>query len=244
MKQIIALGGGGFSMEPENPLLDNYILQSAKTKKPKICFLPTASGDSQNYIERFYKCFDKKECEPKHLSLFKIPTTDLEDYILTSDIVYVGGGSTTNMLLIWKHWGVDNYLKKAYQNETILTGLSAGSICWFEEGVSEVIDNLEIPSLKRHAIVKGLGFLSSSHCPHFDGEEYRKPIYEKWILKNEIKSGYGVDDGVGLHFDDGKFKRAISSRPNGRCYFLSKGKSNDLLSTEIIPNYLGHIRKK
>jgi len=239
MKQIIALGGGGFAMEPDNPLLDKYILASAHNDKPNICFLATASGDNPGYIDRFYKCFDKLKCDPKHLSLFKIPTTDLEDFILTSDIIYVGGGSTTNMLLIWKHWRIDKYLTKAYENGTLLTGLSAGSICWFEEGVSEIIENPEIPPVNRHAKIKALGLLKGSHCPHFDGEAYRAPIYKKWIIENKIQSGYAVDDGVGIHFVDGKFQKAVSSRPNAKAYYLSKTASNQLGSEVINPIYLG-----
>lgn len=98
MKQIIALGGGGFSMEPDNPLIDLYILKQSKKTNPKICFVPTASGDSDNYITRFYNFFEKQACIPFHLSLFKPPTQDLEDFILEKEIIYVGEGNTKNLL--------------------------------------------------------------------------------------------------------------------------------------------------
>lgn len=105
MQQIIAIGGGGFSMEFENLLLDLYILRQAKKEIPTICFIPTASGDSANYIERFYSTFEKYNCIPTHLSLFKPPTKDLEDFVLNQDIIFVGGGNTRNMLVLWKEWG-------------------------------------------------------------------------------------------------------------------------------------------
>src|SRR5690606_24677021 len=134
MRQIIAMGGGGFSMEPDNTLLDEYILCQSKAKKPNICFIPTASGDSDGYIQRFYNFFEKKECKPFHLSLFKGHTDRIEEFILSHDIIYVGGGNTRNMLVLWREWGVDKFLRKAYENGVLLCGISAGSICWFEEG--------------------------------------------------------------------------------------------------------------
>lgn len=134
MRQIIALGGGGFSMEPDNPLLDLYILKQAKKAKPKICFIPTASGDSDNYISRYYNFFNQQDCKPSHLSLFEPLTRELESCILEKDIVYVGGGNTKNLLALWKEWGLDAILRKAWDEGVILAGLGAGSICWFEEG--------------------------------------------------------------------------------------------------------------
>lgn len=100
MKQIIALGGGGFSMEPENPLLDKYILHQAQKSNPKICFLPTASGDAEIYISRFYNFFNKQDCRPTHLSLFKLPTRNVEGFIMENDIIYVGGGNTKSLLAL------------------------------------------------------------------------------------------------------------------------------------------------
>ncbi len=137
MKQIIALGGGGFSMEPENSLLDKYILQQSMKKNPKICFLATASGDSENYISRFYHFFEKQDCQPSHLSLFNPSTRNIESFLLDKDIIYVGGGNTKNLLVLWKEWGLDTILKKAWEQGIILAGISAGSICWFEEGVTD-----------------------------------------------------------------------------------------------------------
>ncbi|AST90770.1 peptidase E [Sutcliffiella cohnii] len=213
MRQIIAMGGGGFSMEPDNLLLDHYILAQVKKNSPKICFVPTASGDQTNYIERFYKAFNNLPCQPTHVSLFEPNFTDLETYILEQDIIYVGGGNTRNMLLLWKDWGFDKVLKKAYESGVVLAGLSAGSICWFEEGLT---DPINAPLYKLDC----LGFLKGSHCPHYDGENKRKPAYHQLLLEGRIKAGYAVDDGAALHFVNETLTVAVSSRPNAQAFYV------------------------
>ena len=137
--QIIALGGGGFSMEPDNLLLDQYILQQSPHQNSRVCFLPTASGDSDNYIRRFYTAFTTLDCRPTHLSLFRPPAAGVASVLSQQDVIYVGGGSTTNLLTLWRAWGVDVLLKRAWQGVTMLCGLSAGSLWWFEEGLSDSV---------------------------------------------------------------------------------------------------------
>ncbi|MFD1445238.1 Type 1 glutamine amidotransferase-like domain-containing protein [Oceanobacillus profundus] len=211
MRQVIALGGGGFSMEPENPLLDLYVLQQSGKINPKICFIPTASGDSDNYISRYYNFFNKQICIPSHLSLFKPQTRDLESFILENDIIYVGGGNTKNLLILWKEWGLDTILKRAWEQEIVLAGISAGSICWFEEGVTDSFgDGLEPLTC--------LGFLKGSNCPHYDGELNRRPAYQNLVAKSKIKPGIATDDGVALHYIDQKLSEIVSSRPNAKAY--------------------------
>ncbi len=210
-RQIIALGGGGFSMEPENTLLDNYILEQSDKQNPKICFLGTASGDSKDYIERFYASFKKKNCIPSHLSLFKGHTDKIEEFILQQNIIYVGGGNTRNMLVLWKEWGLDDKIKKAYSNGTILSGLSAGAICWFEEGLTDSVPN----QLNK---LECLGLLKGSNCPHFDGEPERQNCYRDRIKNGEMKGGFACDDGVGLHYINENLESILSSREKGCAY--------------------------
>ena len=230
MRQIIALGGGGFSMEPDNPLLDLYILKQAKKAVPEICFIPTASGDSDNYIGRFYDFFNEQDCIPSHLSLFAPPTRDLESFILKKDIVYIGGGNTKNLLALWKEWGLDEILRKAWDQGVILAGLSAGSICWFEEGVTDSYgDGLEP--------IKCLGFLKGSNCPHYDGEIERRPTYHKLIESKKLQSGVAADDGVAIHYMENKISRIVSSRPNARAYNVSFEKK--VKETELQTEFLG-----
>lgn len=213
MRQIIAMGGGGFSMEPENPLLDLYILGQSEKKKPQVCFVPTASGDADNYISRFYHAFNSHECIPSHLSLFRPPTRDLEAYVMDKDVIYVGGGNTKNLLALWKEWGLDIIMRKAWQQGKIMAGVSAGSICWFEEGVTDSFgDGLEP--------LKTLGFLKGSNCPHYDGEAERRPAYKRFVGSGSISGGYAADDGAALHYIDEELVKAVSSRAESKVYHV------------------------
>jgi peptidase E len=228
-RQIIAMGGGGFSDEPENPLLDDYILNQASKTNPKICFIGTASGDAEAYIQNFYKCFEKRDCSPSHLSLFAGHTDKIEEFILDQDILFVGGGNTRNMLVLWKEWGLDLMVKKAYQRGTILSGVSAGAICWFEEGLTDSIPN-QITKLNC------LGFLRGSNCPHFDGEPERQAVYREKISSGEMKSGIACDDGVALHFVNENLFRIVSSQENKRAlrYEMKTTLIEDLLEPEYL----------
>ena len=191
MSQVIALGGGGFSMEPDNLALDRYILEQAGKDRPKVCFLPTASGDAQDYIVRFYAAFTTLDCRPSHLALIHPSTADLEDFILEKDILYVGGGNTRSMLAIWRGWGVAEILRKAWLGEILLAGISAGAICWFEQGITDSVPG-------RLSKMDCLGFLPGSCCPHYDGEAERRPTFHRMLAGNQILPGYGIDDGAAL----------------------------------------------
>ncbi|QOY34919.1 Type 1 glutamine amidotransferase-like domain-containing protein [Anaerobacillus isosaccharinicus] len=230
MRQIIALGGGGFSMEPDNPLLDSYILKQARKTNPKVCFIPTASGDAENYITRFYDSFNEQTCQPSHLSLFRPPTRDLEAFILEKDIIYVGGGNTKNLLVLWKEWGLDQILRKTWDQGIVLAGISAGSICWFEEGVTDSYgDKLEPLTC--------LGFLQGSNCPHYDGELDRRPTYQNLVRTKQIQSGIATDDGVALHYIEQELSKIVSSRPTAKAYRVSI--DNDVKETELETEFLG-----
>ncbi|MDR7072967.1 peptidase E [Fictibacillus barbaricus] len=226
-KQIIALGGGGFSMEPENKKLDRYILSQSHAEKPHICFIPTASGDSKDYIDRFYNAFENENCVPNHLSLFS-PPLHLKQFIQKQDIFYVGGGNTKNLLALWREWGLDSLLKEAYEEGKILAGLSAGSLCWFEEGVTDSFGPLQG--------IECLGWLQGSHCPHYDGEAERRPAFQK-LIKEGLKAGYAADDGAALHFIDGKLSHVVSSREQSKAYYVHLAEGNcveSMLETQFL----------
>lgn len=210
-RQIIALGGGGFAMEPRNKRLDSYILSQSNSSNPKVCFVPTASGDSRDYIQRFYRFFDKQDCVPNHLEIFKPTYSDFESFLLEQDLIYVGGGNTRNMLLLWKEWGIDKILHKAYKKGVLLAGMSAGAICWFEQGITD-------PENGPLYVLNGLGFLSESCCPHYDGESERRPAYKKLMLDGNADNGYAIDNGVGLHFINEKLFKAVSSRKKSKAF--------------------------
>jgi peptidase E len=231
-RQIIALGGGGFSMEPDNLLLDEYILKQTDKQSPKICFIGTASGDAESYILRFYTSFLKLSCIPTHLSLFRLTTKDLEGFILAQDVIYVGGGNTRSLMALWKEWKLDAYLHTAWQNGVILAGISAGSLCWFEEGLSDFFPG-ELNS------VRCLGFLKGSNCPHYDSEVNRRPTYQGLILNGKIAGGVAADDGVALHYIGTELQHVVSSRTNAKAYSVMK-KSDELEEEVLYTVYLGH----
>lgn len=230
-RQIIAMGGGGFSMEPDNPLLDDYVLAQCPKSSPAICFIGTASGDAQGYIDRFYDAFRIKDCTPSHLSLFKGHTDKLQDFVMEQDIFYVGGGNTRNLLVLWKEWGLDIMLRKAYERGTVLAGISAGSICWFEQGLTDSVP-LQLNKLDC------LGFLKGSNTPHFDGEAERQESYRSKITSGEMLPGIACDDSVALHYIDEQLHKVISSVERKAAYRIYR--EGDQLQEETLkPHYLG-----
>jgi len=213
--QIIAMGGGGFLMEPDNLSLDRYVLSATSAERPKICFVPTASGDAQTFIDRFYGSFNTLPCIPTHLSLFKPPKADLRSFVLEQDAVYVGGGNPRALMVLWREWGLDEILRDAWQSGVVMAGLSAGSLCWFEEGVSDsVLPDQLLP-------IRCNGFLKGSHCPHYDGEPGRRPAYHRFIQDGTLSAGYAADDGAALHFLGEEPWKAVSSRPAAKVYRVS-----------------------
>jgi peptidase E len=233
IKQIIAMGGGGFTMEPGNPLLDEFVLSQSPKKNPAICFLPTASGDNEEYIEMFYDCFIIQSCRPSHLALSEPPTRDLEDFILGKDIIYVGGGHTTRMLVEWRLAGVDVILRKAWEQGIILAGLSSGSACWFEEALTDSVPDALTPE-------KCLGFLKGSSCSHYDNPE-RRPTFHRLIRSGEMVDGIGVDNFAALHILDTRIKRVVSSRPWAAAYIVRK-EGKKIVETPLWSAYLGEYR--
>ena len=231
-KQVVALGGGGFSMEPDNPLLDLYVARLVGKEKPKICFLPTASGDSVSYAHGFHRAFKKlTKKSTSHLLLTPPSKPDVRAHLLAQDVIYVGGGNTHQMLSVWQSLGVDEALREAYEAGVILAGVSAGALCWFDAGLSDYIPGKLSP-------LPALGFLPGSFCPHYDGEPLRRPAFQKLVATGQLPRGYGVDDGAALHFVDGQLARVVSSRPDARAYEL-KAASGHVRETELVPDYLG-----
>src|SRR5438105_13615996 len=133
-RQIIALGGGGFSMEPENLALDVYILRQARKPNPNVCFVPTATGDAVRYVANFYRAYRQLQCVPSHLPFFE-RTPELRSLALEQDVIYVGGGNTKRMLADWREWEFDSILREAWKKGVVLAGISAGATCRFEQGV-------------------------------------------------------------------------------------------------------------
>lgn len=235
-RTVIAMGGGGFSMEPENPRLDDHILSIARESRgrdrPRVCFVATASGDAPTYIANFYASFAQR-AEASHLALFTRTIEDIDAFLLDQDIVYVGGGNTENMLAVWRVHGVDRALRRAWEQGVVMTGLSAGSLCWFETGTTDSLG-------KGLAMLSGgLGFLPGSHAPHYDGEASRRPIYQRLVSEGVMPAGYAADDGAALIFRDERLADVVASRPDARAYRVERGSDGVAVETELPARYLG-----
>jgi aminopeptidase N len=211
-RNIIAIGGGGFGANPGQGIIEKYILKQTKKKNPRICFIPTATGDNEAYKVNFYSTFSRLDCQPSHLDFFK-RTPDLNKLILNQDAIFVGGGNTKSMLAVWKEWGLDKILKKAYLNGVVMSGVSAGAICWFQNGITDSwASNLKI--------MPCLNFVKGTCCPHYDEEPERKPVVKNFLLKNKIKNVYAVDGGTALHVKDEKIFKSVIFKKNKNSYLV------------------------
>jgi dipeptidase E len=175
--------------------------------------------------------FEKLNCETSHLSLFRGDTPKIEKLILEQDVLYVGGGNTRNLITLWKNWGLDKFIHKAYKKGTILAGISAGSICWFEQGLTDSIPG-SLTSLKC------LGWLKGSNCPHYDGEVERRPSYHRLLAKGLIKPGLATEDSVCAHYQNEKLIEVVNSVAGKRAYNLTK-KAKKVIESPIEPRFLG-----
>ena len=207
---IIAIGGGGFGRNPNEPIIENYILNLSDSQKPNITFFPTASAENSDYIVNFYTAFSSLNCNAKHVSLFK-NTPNLESIISDSDIIYIGGGNTKSMLAVFKEWGLDKLLLKAYKDGKILAGVSAGAICWFDQGITDSWED----GLR---VLDCMGILKGVCCPHYDGELDRKPSVEKFLKSNEIDACFCIEDGAAIHYQNNRFKTAVAFYQNKNAY--------------------------
>ena len=212
LRQIIAIGGGGFYRDSENLALERYIMQQTGVAEPRVAFVPTASGEPDHYVASFYSAFLKLSARPSVLTLFK-RTPELRAFLLNQDMIYVGGGNTKTMLAVWREWGVAEILREAWESGIVLTGVSAGAICWFEQGLTDSFSDALRP-------LDCLGFLPGSCCPHYDGEPQRRPSMHRLLASGEIAAGIAIEDWTGVHFRGTEIHRVISSKAGARAYGL------------------------
>lgn len=220
MKRIVAIGGGeigrpGFPVETLS--IDKNIIRLSGKKNPKLLFIPTASSDSGGYCETVEKYFrGRLKCKVDFLPLIdeRLSKKEIEDKIMKSDIIYVGGGNTLKMMKIWRKMGVDKVLTKAYEKGIVMSGLSAGSICWFRYGNSDSrkFNNPKVGLIK----VKGLGFIDALHCPHYDFEKYREADLKK-MMKKTPGVAIAMDNCCALEVVDDEY-RIIASKPAANAY--------------------------
>ncbi len=209
-RRILAMGGGGFTMQERAPALDRLVLSLTGKPVPKVCFLPTASGDGREQTTRFYERFGSWPCEPSIVSLFNLgrDRIDPRRHLLDQDAIYVGGGSMRNMLAVWREHGVDEAMRQAWQAGVVLAGLSAGAMCWFEGGLTM--------SGGAPAPAPGLGLLAGSMSVHLGSEPERLPAYRNAIATGAIPPGYAVDDGAALVFDGTGLRECVASTAQAR----------------------------
>jgi peptidase E len=213
-RQIIALGGGSFTVDVDNPALDRYIIAQARKRNPNVCFIGTATGDSTAYMAKFYAAYTRLGCRPTHLPFFE-RTPDLKNLILSQDIIYVGGGNTKSMLAVWRDWQLPQILRRAWNAGTVLAGVSAGAICWFETGITD--------SWAGHlAPLPCLGWLPKGCCPHYDGEKERKPAVHQFVASGAAPETLTLDDGAAAHFLGRKLLRVVTSREKAGAYRVGK----------------------
>lgn len=213
--RILAMGGGGFTMDDPSHALDAFVLSLTGKPVPKVCFLPTASGDPRDQVTRFYERFGSWPCEPSILSLFHLARDRIDPvaHLLAQDAIYVGGGSMRNLLAVWREHGVDEALRGAWDAGAVLAGLSAGAMCWFGGGISMSAGTPEA--------VRGLGLLDGSLSVHLDGEAQRLPVYRAAVAAGELASGYAADDGAALLFEGTELAECVSSRAGARVLRLA-----------------------
>lgn len=218
MKQIISIGGGGFTNPDQNFALERYLIKQTGKKQPKVCFLPQASAESQDYIVKFYESFSKLNAKPTWLSLFGRVENTWQEKLLEQDLIYVGGGNTKSMLALWREWKLDEVLRKAYNNGIILAGVSAGAICWFQECVTDSVWPL--------GVLEGLKILPGSCCPHYDSEPERRPTYLDKVKNKKIMPGIALEDYTAAHYVNGKLKKVVTEKAGHKAYLVSGSKES------------------
>jgi peptidase E len=222
-RHIVGLGGGG-DTEEQTRRLNEYVLGLTGKERPRVLFVPTASKEDLDYTVYVYERFARR-AEVSHLFTFPWPPENLREVILSQDAINVGGGNTANMLAIWKVHGIDELMREAWQNGILLFGASAGMICWFEHGITDSFG----PQLEG---MECLGFLAGSACPHYDGEEQRRPRYRE-LVDSGFPEGVAADDGVGLHYVGTELSEIVTCRPGATAYRVTRDGEERLEAREL-----------
>ncbi|ABM72279.1 Peptidase E [Prochlorococcus marinus str. MIT 9515] len=223
-KNIVAIGGGGFGRSLGKLKIEKYITSLIKKDRPKICFIATASGDNDLYKLNFYRAFSKLNCITSHLDFFS-RTENLEKKILSQDIIFVGGGNTKSMLAVWNEWGLNDILKIGYEKGIVMSGVSAGAICWFDKGITDSFsDKLEV--------IDCLGIVKGIACPHYDEEKEREPFVNEIIKSQRITSCICIEGNCALHIKNDFNYETINFGENKNC--LKIFKKNDKLIRKIL----------
>jgi dipeptidase E len=209
---IIAIGGAEFAMRPENEALHDYVLSFVGVREPRICLLPTASGDPHEQIRSFHGAMERRGARPSSLSLFRlgVAPVDLAEHLLAQDAIYVTGGSLVNLLALWREHRIDAIMREAHERGILLCGYSAGSMCWFEQGISR--------GGGAPAAVEGLGLIAGSHCVHYSQDPERRDAYRRAVAAGLIPAGLALDDHAAALLRDGELVEAVRSRETSSAF--------------------------
>jgi dipeptidase E len=223
-RHIFGIGGGGAS-EEETRRLVAYPVELSGKSDPKVCAVPTAVADDAETVLNLYGRLPKG-CATTYVPFFPWPPENLEELVREQDVIFVCGGNTANMLAIWRIYGFDRLLREAWEAGTVLTGWSAGMICWFEAGVTDSFG----PQLE--GMRDGLGFLSGSACPHYDGEDRRRPVYTE-LVRDGFPPGIAADDGVGVHYTGTELAEVVSVREGATAYRVERDRESPLDARQL-----------
>jgi dipeptidase E len=212
-RTLVAIGGGG--LDVEFPPMEKYLRSLTGKSRPKVCFIPTASADSDALIIRFMASFGALGARPAFLKLFSRTVEDIRSFLLDRDMIYVGGGNTGNMLAIWKSQGVGDVLREAWERGIVVCGGSAGSLCWYECGITDVCRNVLM--LVRDC----LGFLKGSHCPHYHHKTWRKD-YLRFVRKGLLPAGIAADDHVAVRYEGTELIEVVAARPKSYAWLVER----------------------
>jgi dipeptidase E len=222
---------GGASLRPEDydPRLNALVLLLARSERPRVCFVGTASGDSPEYVASFYRAFSgHHHCVPSDLGLFSRTVADLRAFVLSQDVVWVGGGNTASLLAVWRAHGLDVVLREAWEAGVVLCGVSAGMNCWFEGSTTDSFDLTRLAALE-----DGLGLLPGSCCPHYDGEEQRRPLYRQLVADGVLAPGYAADDAAALVFDGTSLAEVVTTVA-GSCAYRVTADGEEELAARLL----------
>ncbi|HEY1853879.1 MAG TPA: peptidase E [Solirubrobacterales bacterium] len=233
VRRVLALGGHDFTSRPPDRAVCMLLLRLAGERgggSPKICMLPTASGDPSEQIGRFYTAFGERSCEPSDVSLFRLSRRPmaLRDHLLDQDLVYVGGGSMVNLLAVWEAHDIASILSLAWRRGIVLAGQSAGAMCWFEAGITK--------SSGRPRAAAGLGLLSGSLCVHYNNEPERRAAYLE-AVEGGMPGGYGLDDYAGLLWEGEGTPSAVTARRGARAYRVCK-RDDEVIESPLPARFL------
>jgi dipeptidase E len=225
-RHIVAIGGGEFS--GETPSFEGYIVSLVEASRPKVCFVPTASGDNAMYIARFYEVFPSRSFVPSVLTLFGRTVADVASFLAEQHVIFVGGGNTANMLAVWRLHGVDVALEEAWNAGVVLAGSSAGANCWFQASTT---DSFLLGTAE--PLNDGLGLLEGSFCPHYDSEPARPMGFRKLVGSRELPEGIACDDLAAVHFAGTEMAQVVSTSAGSGAYRVARRADGGIEETPL-----------